>query len=232
MTTGPRPQLKLYIANKNYSSWSLRPWVLMRMLDLPFEEVLVPFEGTGPQAAFLEFSPSGKVPCLVMDGVTVWDSLAIVEALAEAFPAVWPADFPARSWARSASAEMHSGFSAIRNECTMSCAQRIRLRAPSEALKAEWQRVEALWQEGLDRFGGPYLAGAEFSAVDAFYAPLAFRAQSYEPELAAHATDYIGRLLALEPMRDWFAAALLEPWRDAAHEREVQALGEVLHDLR
>ncbi len=224
--------MKLYIANKNYSSWSLRPWVLMQMLQLPFEEVLVPFEGSGPQAAFLAFSPSGKVPCLEVDGHTVWDSLAIMETLAERCPDAWPRDFAARAWARSASAEMHSGFFAIRGECSMSCGQRVRLFAPTPALAQEWRRVAALWGEGLERFGGPFLAGAGFTVVDAMFAPLAFRAQTYGPDLPEHASAYVERLLALPPMIDWYTAALEEPWRDADHEREVLAAGEVLEDLR
>lgn len=224
--------MKLFIANKNYSSWSLRPWVLLRMLGVSFEEVLVPFEGGGPQQAFRAFSPSGKVPCLQVEGQTVWDSLAIIETLAEFYPAAWPADFAARAWARSASAEMHSGFFAIRNECSMSCGQRIRLGAASPALANEWTRTALLWADGLERFGGPFLAGAAFTAVDAMFAPFAFRAQTYRPALPEHACDYIGRVLALPPMVEWYADALAEPWRDADHERHSLAAGEVLEDLR
>ena len=224
--------LKLFIANKNYSSWSLRPWLLLRMLDAGFEEVLVPFAGSGPQQAFLDFSPSGKVPCLQIDGHTVWDSLAIIETLAERYPAAWPGDFAARAWARSASAEMHSGFFAIRRECSMSCGQRIRLNTASTALDAEWQRAARLWADGLERFGGPYLAGAQFTAVDAMFAPFAFRAQTYNPALPAHAAAYLERLLALPQMAEWYTAALREPFRDADHEREMQAAGTVVEDLR
>ncbi len=224
--------VKLFIANKNYSSWSLRPWLLLHMLDVDFEEVLVPFAGGGPQQAFLAFSPSGKVPCLEIDGHTVWDSLAIMETVAERHPAAWPEDFSARAWARSASAEMHSGFFAIRRECSMSCGQRIRLDTPSAELSGEWQRAARLWADGLERFGGPYLAGAQFTAVDAMYAPFAFRAQTYSPVLPAHAAAYLERLLALPPMTEWYAAALLEPFRDADHDREMQAAGTVLEDLR
>ncbi len=202
------------------------------MLDVPFDEVLVPFEGSGPQQAFLTFSPSGKVPCLHIDGETVWDSLAIMETLAERYPAAWPADFPARAWARSASAEMHSGFFAIRNECSMSCGQRIRLKAASPALANEWARAAQLWAEGLERFGGPWLAGNSFTAVDAMFAPFAFRAQTYRPDLPGQACAYIDRLLAVPPMVEWYADALAEPWRDADHERDILAVGEVLEDMR
>ncbi|MEM1410813.1 MAG: glutathione S-transferase [Pseudomonadota bacterium] len=224
--------MKLYIANKNYSSWSLRPWVLLRMLELSFEEVLVPFEGSGPQPAFHSFSPTGKVPCLVLDGMTVWDSLAIAETVAERAPAAWPADAGARAWARSASAEMHSGFEQVRRSCGMSCGQRVRLSDPSEALTREWQRMDALWCDGLSRFGGPFLAGERFTVVDAFYAPVAFRVQTYDPLLSDEARAYVTRLLALEPMRDWYEAALAEDFRDEDHEREVASSGEVLEDFR
>ena len=221
--------MQLYIANKNYSSWSLRPWVLMQQLGIAFEERLVPFGGT---VAFTEFSPSGRVPCLVDEGTVVWDSLAITEYLAERHPAVWPADRIARAWARCAAAEMHSGFAHIRNACSMNCALRVRLRDPSPALLAEWRRVDQLWNEGLDRFGGPFLAGAAFSAVDAFFAPVAFRAQTYAPALSEKAAAYVQRLLALAPMQAWYASALAEPWRDEPHEAEVRDAGDVTADLR
>ncbi len=224
--------MRLYIANKNYSSWSLRPWLLLRMLDLPFEEVLVPFEGSGPQPAFQAFSPTGKVPCLVTDETTVWDSLAIVETVAEQHAGTWPADPVARAWARSASAEMHSGFPLLRHWCSMSCGQRVRLTDPPPGLAIEWGRVDALWREGLSRFGGPFLAGAAFTGVDAFYAPVAFRAQTYEPTLSDEAGRYRDRLLALPPMREWYADALAETFRDEDHEREVMSVGVVIADER
>lgn len=222
----------LYIANKNYSSWSLRPWVLMKQLGIPFEEKLVPFAGTGPQSGFLAFSPTGKVPCLVDGAVTVWDSLAIAEYLAESHPAVWPADRLARAWARCASAEMHSGFSVIRNTCGMNCGIRVRLHEVTPAHAAEWTRIDALWKEGLDRFGGPFLAGERFTAVDAFFAPVAFRIQTYGPPVAPSSAAYAERLLALPAMKDWYAAALAEPFRDEPHDAESRAVGVWTEDLR
>ena len=224
--------LKLYIGNKNYSSWSLRPWVLMRELEIGFEECLVPFPGPAEPNPFRAFSPSGKVPCLVDGDVTVWDSLAICEYLAERFPRVWPADARARAWARSAAAEMHSGFSNLRNTCTMNCGLRVQLRTVPPAVTSEWARIDELWREGLARFHGPFLAGGTFTAVDAFYAPVAFRIQTYSPVLSAAALDYAGRLRSLPAMRDWYEAALREPWREEQHEAEARALGTWLQDLR
>ena len=160
----------------------------------------------------------------------------IVEYLAEREPSVWPRDTAARAWARSASAEMHSGFSAVRHYCTMNCGVRVRLHplpAPQAAeLASEWARIDALWCEGLERFGGPFLAGSAFTAVDAFYAPVAFRAQTYSPELSAAARAYVQRLLELPAMRQWYQEALIEPWRDEPHEAEVRSLGDILSDGR
>ncbi|TAN01803.1 MAG: glutathione S-transferase family protein [Rhodanobacteraceae bacterium] len=220
--------LTLYIANKNYSSWSLRPWVLLRELGIPFEEKLMPFHG----GAFTSFSPSGKVPCLVDGAITVWDSLAITEYLAETRPEVWPADKAARAFARCAAAEMHSGFMALRTQCGMNCGIRVKLRRIDEALQRELARLNALWNDGLQRFGGPFLAGTKFTAADAFFAPVAFRIQTYAPPLDATANAYAQRLLALPSMQDWYRAALAETWRDAAHDAEVAEWGLVTQDLR
>jgi glutathione S-transferase len=224
--------LKLFIANRNYSSWSLRPWVLMRERKIPFEDVLKPFGENSAASGFRSFSPSGRVPCL-HDGTTVvWDSLAIAEYLAERYPGVWPLDGVARAWARSAAAEMHSGFTAMRNRCSMSCGLRVRIADFSGALLQDWQRVDELWRDGLSRFGGPFLAGSAFTAADAFYAPVAFRVQTYAPPLSAEAHTYVQRLLDLDSMQAWYTAALREPWRDEAHEREVEESGTVIADLR
>jgi len=225
---------QLWIANKNYSSWSLRPWVLLRGLGIPFDEKLVPFVGGAGVNwdAFRVFSPTGKVPCLRDGDTVVWDSLAIAEYVAERHPGVWPADAQARAWARCAAAEMHSGFSALRNACTMNCGVRVRIDAPAEALRKDVARIDELWNEGLARFGGPFLAGKAFTAVDAFYAPVAFRIQSYGLQPGAAAMAYVQRLLDLPAMREWYAAALAEPWRDPEHEEEARRAGAVLQDLR
>lgn len=204
------PQQELYIANKNHSSWSLRPWVLMRHLGIDFVERLVPFAADGQANPFTDFSPSGKVPCLSDGGVVVWDSLAIVEYLAEQWPRVWPAEKTARAWARSAASEMHSGFQALRTVCPMDCAARIRIDLPAPGLAKDLARVDDLWRQGLSRFGGPFLAGADFTAADAFFAPVAFRVQTYGLPLSDASNAYVQRLLALPAMQEWYAAALKE----------------------
>jgi glutathione S-transferase len=222
----------LYIANKNYSSWSLRPWVLMREAAVPFTEHLLRFGDTMAWDRFKRVSPSGKVPCLVDGATTVWDSLAIVEYLAERHAAVWPRDGAARAFARSAAAEMHSGFAELRNLCSMSCGVRIRLRETPEPLLRDIARLEALWGDGLSRFGGPFLAGKDLTAVDAFFAPVAFRVQTYGLALGADAAAYVARLLGLDSIRAWYADALRETFRDEPHEEEISRVGRVTEDLR
>jgi len=224
--------LELYIGNKNYSSWSLRPWVLMRELNIPFHEKLVPFGGAANPDAFRAFSPTGKVPCLVDGSITVWDSMAIIEYVGERHAGVWPAEATARAWARSAAAEMHSGFQALRSACPMSCGIRVKLRSVGLPLQRDLSRLEILWLDGMSRFGGPFLAGSKFCAADAFFAPVGFRLRSYEPAIIAEARRYAATLLDLPSMKEWYAAALLEPWRDAEHEEEILAIGTVLSDLR
>lgn len=221
---------ELLIANKNYSSWSLRPWLLMRELGIAFREEQHPF---GDAAAFRAFSPSSKVPCLRDGELLIWDSLAITEYLAEQEPRVWPADARSRAWARSAAAEMHAGFGSLRTLNTMNCGLRVAIAEPwPPALLRDWQRLDALWCEGLARFGGPFVAGAAFSAADAFFAPVALRAQTYGPKLSAPAQAYLQRLLDLPSLQDWYRAALAETWRDAEHEEEARSAGTWLQDLR
>jgi len=222
----------LYIANKNYSSWSLRPWILLRELHIPFNEHLLPFGHTLSWEAYRKISPSGMVPCLVDGGTVVWDSLSIAEYLAERHAAVWPADPIARAWARSAAAEMHSGFNELRSRCSMSCGVLIRLAHFSPALVRDVARLSTLWGDGLQRFGGPFLAGSEFTAVDAFFAPVAFRIKSYSLALELPAAEYAARLLSLGGMQEWYAAALQETFRDQPHEQEILQVGEILEDLR
>jgi glutathione S-transferase len=224
--------ITLFIANKNYSSWSLRPWLLMQVLEIPFKEEIRPLLEGSCWDSYREFSPNGRVPCLHDDGRVVWESLAIVEYLAEHHLGVWPDGSAARSWARCATAEMHAGFSVLRDECPMSCGVRVQLHSVSSALQHDLDRIDELWNEGMDRFGGPFLAGDAFCAVDAFFAPVAFRIQTFNLSLSASATAYAQRLLDLEPMLQWYAAALKETWRESSHDRDILNAGVVLEDLR
>ena len=224
--------LTLHIANKNYSSWSLRPWVLMRSLNVPFNEQLHPFSIDTNWDVYRTFSPSGKVPCLQDGELHIWDSLAIIEYLAETYPQVWPTDKTARAWARCASAEMHSGFQALRNDCSMSCGHRIQLHEISPALQKDIARIDELWNEGLRKFNGVFLASDSFTAVDAFFAPVAFRFQTYGLPLSGTATEYLTRLLTLPAMQEWYASGLAETWREPGHEQEILAAGKLLADLR
>ena len=223
---------QLFIANKNYSSWSLRPWVLMRSLAIPFEEALNVFRDDSNWQEFRRFSPSGRVPCLHDGKRVVWDSLAIMEYLAERGPGIWPERADARAWARCAASEMHSGFAELRNRCSMTCGQRVRLPEIAAALQADIDRIDELWTEGLERFGGPWLAGTGFTAVDAMFAPVTFRVQTYGLPLSDASKSFVERMLLHPPMREWYEAALAEPWREAAHERGIAEAGEVTADYR
>jgi glutathione S-transferase len=221
----------LHIGNKNYSSWSLRPWVLMKACGIAFEEKLHRF-GPDFSAQIAPFSPTGKVPCLTDDETTVWDSLAIVEYLAERHPQVWPTDPKTRAWARCAAAEMHSGFTTLRNQHGMNVGLRVAVTNRAPELLADIARIDALWNEGLSRFGGPYLAGAEFTAVDAFFAPVIFRVQTYGISLAPAAAAYVQTMLTNPAMREWETAALAEDFRDLPHEADIALIGTISADLR
>lgn len=201
----------LYLGNKTYSSWSLRGWFAAKLSGAPFREVMVPLAAQGRNPANLGFSPSGYVPVL-HDGTTVvWDSLAIAEYLAERHPGLWPADPAARAWARSAAAEMHSGFATLRNDMTMCVRERLDVRPWSPALVADIARIEQLWNDGRRRFAalGDWLAGP-LSIADAFFAPVAYRFRTYDVHPAGEAGAYLARLLAHPFMREWEAAALAE----------------------
>jgi glutathione S-transferase len=224
---------ELYIANKNYSSWSLRPWVLMKALGIPFEERLIPFASPEEnRQAFLKFSPSGKVPCLKDGGTTVWDSLAIAEYLNERHAGVWPKDAAARAWARCAAAEMHSGFAVLRNTCGMNCGVRVKMREIAPALQADISRVSELWNDGLQKFGGPFLAGKDFTNADAMFCPVAYRVQSYGLPVDAKSAAYVQTLLAMPAMQEWYKAALKETWRIERYENDARTVGEVTEDFR
>jgi glutathione S-transferase len=223
---------ELFIANKNYTTWALRPWVLMRELSIEFRERQMRFVDGGSWSEFRAFSPSGRVPALHDGATVVWESLAIVEYLADRHAGVWPSDPIARAWARCATAEMHAGFSTLRERCTNSCGLRIELAEIPPALAADITRICELWNEGLARFGGPFLAGRAFTAVDAFFAPVAFRAQTYALPLDSTSAAYAARLLALPSMRSWYEAGIAETWREPVHEAEAHAAGTWLEDRR
>ncbi|BET97485.1 glutathione S-transferase family protein [Xenorhabdus taiwanensis] len=202
----------LWIANKNYSSWSLRPWILLKALNIPFNEKLSYFEdGKSSREKFQTFSPTGLVPCLIDGEITVWDSLAIVEYIAEDHAQVWPSDKTARAWARSAAAEMHSGFATLRQLCTMNCSVRTELNEITPELQCDIERIDTLWAEGLARFGGEWLAGDKFTAVDAFYAPVACRVQTYGLKLSEISQEWVNRMLKHPAMMEWVESALREP---------------------
>jgi glutathione S-transferase len=225
------PMYTLHIGNKNYSTWSLRPWALLSELGIPLEEVNHVF-GADFARTIEGKSPTRRVPALHDGKRIVWDSLAIVEYVAERHEGVWPKDPDARAWARCAAAEMHSGFQTLRNMCSMSCGVRVKLHSQPEALKNDIARLAELWAEGLRRFGGPFLAGPKFTAVDAFFCPVAYRVLGYDLQLPAEAAAYAKRLLELPSMKRWYDAALAETTRDHAHDAEVEAFGTITQDLR
>ncbi len=221
----------LITANRNYSSWSLRPWVLMRALGLSFEDRVEPFARPVNYEAFRSFSPTGQVPALLHEGRTIYDSLGIALYLADRHAGVWPADADARAWAQCATAEMHSGFAALRNDCTMNVGVRVTPKPMSDALRSNVARIRELFGEGLARFGGPWLAGPDFSAVDAFYAPVAFRIRTYGLDVRG-GQAWVDHMLAHPAMIEWERQALLESWREESHEEELAAAGVITADYR
>jgi glutathione S-transferase len=221
----------LITANRNYSSWSLRPWLLMRALDIRFEDRLEPFTRPDNYDDFRAFSPTGQVPLLIDGERRVWDSLGITLYLADRHPEVWPDDKEARAFAQAVVAEMHGGFGALRNDCTMNVGVRVAPKPMSQALGRNVARVRELLEEGLARFGGPWLTGAAFTAADAFYAPVAFRVRTYGLDVGRGA-DWVERVIAHPAMQDWEAQALAETWRGASHEAELTRAGTVTADYR
>ena len=203
--------MKLFIGNKNYSSWSLRGWLVTKLSGEAFEEIGVPLVGLVPNPANYAFSPSGLVPCLHDGDAVVWDSLAIANHLAERHPTMWPGDRTARAWARSISAEMHSGFATLRSEMTMCIRERVDVRPWSHGLAANIERVTQIWDESRRRFArdGEYLCG-RYSIADCFYAPVAFRFQTYGVAPAGAAGTYLEALLTHPDVREWERAALAE----------------------
>ena len=223
---------KLFIGNKNYSSWSLRPWVLMRALCIPFEEVLVPFDGVDNYQRFKAFAPNGRVPCLEDDQGVVWDSMAITEVLAEDHPEVWPIDRAARRFARAAAAEMHSGFQSLRSACPMICSATFSMLAIPDGLSRELTRLDEIFSEGIVQFGGPYLAGRQFTAVDASFVPVAIRVIHYGLPVSKQSRDYCNQSLKMPAVVEWLDAAIQEPWFDLEEETAARRLANLLEDVR
>lgn len=207
--------LQLVIGNKNFSSWSLRPWLLLKQAGLPFREIPVRLRQADTKAQILAHSPSGKVPALIDGDLTVWDSLAICEYLAEKASLnqvdLWPADPKARAEARSVSAEMHSGFAALRQHMSMEVAASRPGEGQTPEVLADIARIADLWTSCRERFAaaGPFLFG-DFSVADAMYAPVAFRFHTYGVELPPLAAAYRDTLLALPAMQEWAADARAE----------------------
>jgi glutathione S-transferase len=206
--------LQLVIGNKNYSSWSMRPWVALRANRIAFEEVFIPlYTGEADKKKILDFTRSGKVPVLIDGDVTIWDSLAIIEYAAERFAEarLWPEDRAARAHARSISAEMHSGFAALRNECGMNLHRPVGAIALSAAASADIARIQQIWIECRERYGkaGPFLFGA-FGGADAMFAPVVHRFRTYAIEVAPVARDYMDTMMSLPAFDEWTRAALAE----------------------
>lgn len=222
----------LITANRNYSSWSLRPWLLLKALDIPFEDRIEPFKAASNYAAFRSFSPTGQVPVLIDGDRTIWDTIGIALYLADRHKGVWPIDEDARAFAQSAVAEMHSGFATLRSTCIMNVGVRVEIDLPSTGLNRDVARLKEIWEEGLARFGGPYLGGADFTVLDAFYAPVAFRVQTYGLDVGPVAQGWVDHMLDHPGMRQWEAEALAETWREDAHEAELAATGRVVEDRR
>lgn len=212
--------LQLYIGNKNYSSWSMRPWVAMREFGIPFEEVMVRFDGLGDDSVFKQtmarVTPTRQVPVLVDDGFAVWETLAIAEYLAEKFPdaALWPREAQARARARSLCAEMHAGFRALRNACSMNIEAALpdigaKLLAEDASLRADLARLTAAWEAALAAHGGPFLFGA-YSLADAYFAPVVSRIRTYALPLPPVSAAWGQRVWASAGVQAWVADALQE----------------------
>jgi glutathione S-transferase len=207
--------LHLIIGNKNYSSWSFRPWLAMKVAGIAFEETVISLEATDFKARVTALSGAGKVPVLIDGDVRVWESLAILEFLAEKFPSagLWPAAAGARAHARAIASEMHSGFMPLRRHLPMNLWRPVKSRPLDEGASADVARIEAIWSECRSRFGagGPFLFGA-FGAADAMYAPVVSRFHTYAVEVSAPARAYMAAVMALPAWSEWRHAARREPW--------------------
>jgi glutathione S-transferase len=216
----------LVIANKCYSSWSMRPWLLLKQLGIAFDEITVPLDLPDTKARVLKHSPAGKVPILIDGDVTVWETIAIMEYVGEAYGApVWPADRKARAMARSIAAEMHSGFSALRSACPMNLGKKFAQKDRGEAVARDVARFSEIVRQAREQFGAgdPFLFGA-FSAADAMYAPLVTRLDTYSIALDATTRAYADAILILPAFQEWRSAAMEEEWIVEADEVDEEAI--------
>ncbi len=215
-------KLKIVLGNKNYSSWSMRPWLVLKHLAIPFDEVVIPLDQPSSRAELLKHSPSGRVPALHDGERVIWDSLAICEYLNELFPdrKLWPADAGARAAARSVSAEMHSGFQALRNELPMKFKESLPGRPISPEVKQDIERIFALWADCRRRFGagGPFLFGA-YSIADAMYTPVVSRFRTYGVRLEGAPAAYAETIWSMPSVQEWLGAARAETHRMARYEK-------------
>ena len=211
----------LFIANKAYSSWSLRPWLLLTEFGIPFDETVIPMYRPDTKAAMLAVSPNGKMPALHDGDIVVSESLAIVEYVAETFPeiAIWPRDRAAQALARAISSEMHAGFMKLRQACPTNFRRQPKAVPIDEGVRADVDRIEAVWADARARFGvdGPFLFGA-FSAADAMYAPVVNRFHAYAIEVAPASRAYMDAIMALPSWRAWIAGGEAEPWHHAGYD--------------
>ena len=224
--------MRLYVGNKVYSSWSLRPWLVMKAKAIAFEEQLIPLRDSGSSDRIRQVSPSGKVPCLVDGKAVVWETTAIMEYLAEKFPKaeVWPEEQGARAHARSVAAEMHAGFTSLRKHCPMVMTQRFKPQPLPTEVQADVTRITQIWNEARTQFTGrshpPFLYG-EFTAADGMYAPVVSRFHTYGIRLDAVSQAYVDAMRAHPAYQEWLAGAVAEPWVLAQNETET-----IIEDLR
>jgi len=205
--------LHLIIGNKNYSSWSFRPWLALKVAGIAFAETVISLEATDFKQRVTALSGAGRVPVLIDGDVRIWESLAILEYLAEKFPAagLWPADAPARAWARAIASEMHAGFLPLRRHLPMNVARPVKHRPLDDGAAENVARIDVIWSDCRAAFGGPFLFG-RFGAADAMYAPVVWRFHTYAVEVSAAARSYMGAVMGLPAWGEWREAARREPW--------------------
>jgi glutathione S-transferase len=213
--------LKLIVANKAYSSWSLRPWLLLRHFEIPFEDVTIPLDLPDTREKILAHSPTGKCPALRDGAIEIWESLAIIEYIAEKFPehAIWPRDAAARAHARALASEMHAGFSALRQHCPTQFLRPPRKIALTPEVEADVARIEAAWARARATYGkpGPFLFGG-FCAADAMFAPVVNRFHTYDIPVSPRTRDYMDAIMALPAWKAWIHDAEAETWRIPKYE--------------